>query len=66
MSGVQNNIVYYRIPALTTIKVKFNGETFFNNIIPVSQMGVITGVSVFKAGVLFDSQTGVPVQIRKY
>jgi hypothetical protein len=66
MSGVQNNIVYYRIPALTTIKVKFNGETFFNDIIPVSQMGVITGVSVYKAGVLFDPKTGIPVEISKH
>ena len=61
-----NNIVYYRIPSNTGVKVTFNSSVLFNDVFPVGQFGKVTGVSVYKAGVLFDPLTGVPVRILKY
>ena len=66
MGAVLNNVVYYRIPANANIEVTFKGERLFSDIFEVDQLGVITGVSVYKAGVLFDPVKGVPVKVVKY
>ncbi len=66
VSTALNNIIYYRIPADALVKITFNGKTLFSNLYPVSQLGTVTGISVYKAGVLFDPVTGVPVQLLKH
>lgn len=66
MGAVLNNVVYYRTPENATIEVLFNAESLYIDIFSVNQLGIITGVSVYKAGVLFDSVKGVPVKVIKY
>ncbi|RLD91281.1 MAG: hypothetical protein DRJ09_01595 [Bacteroidetes bacterium] len=66
MGAILNNVVYYRIPANAAIEVTFKDESLFKDIFEVKQLGVVSGVSVYKAGVIFDTQTGVPVKVRKY
>ena len=66
MAATVSNVIYYRIPAQATVSLIFNGKELFKDIYPVSQLGVVTGVSVSKAGVAFDPVTGVPNKIVKY
>ncbi len=66
MTATLSNVIYYRIPAQAVISLVYNGNELFKDIFPVSQLGVVTGVSVLKAGVEFDPATGVPVKIIKY
>jgi len=66
MDATLNNIVYYRIPAFATVVINFNGTNLFKDIFAVNQLGTITGVSVYKAGINFDPASGVPLKIIKY
>lgn len=66
MDATLNNIVYYRIPAFATVEINFNGTNLYKDIFAVNQLGTITGVSVYKAGIRFDPVSGVPVKIIKY
>jgi len=66
MDAILNNVVYYRTPANATINVTFKGKSLFKDVFEVNQLGVVSGVSVYKAGVLFDPEKGVPVKVVKY
>ncbi len=66
MAATVSNVIYYRIPAQATVSLIFNGKELFKDIYPVSQLGVVTGVSVSKAGVAFNPVTGVPNKVVKY
>ncbi len=66
MDAILNNIIYYRTPVNAIIDVTFDDKSLFKDIFPVDQLGVITGVSVYKAGVVFDKSKGVPVKIVKF
>lgn len=66
MDATLNNIVYYRIPAFATVLINFNGANLYKDIFAVNQLGTITGVSVYKAGITFDPESGVPLKIIKY
>ncbi len=66
MEVLLNNVIYYRTPVNTIIQINFDGKGLFKDIFPVDQLGTISGVSVYKAGVLFDTVKGVPVKIVKF
>jgi len=61
-----NNIVYYRIPAFANVVINFNESNMFKDIFPIAQLGTITGVSVYKTSIKFDSASGVPIEIVKH
>jgi len=66
VEALLNNVIYYRTPVNAIVQIDFNGENLFKDVFPVDQLGTISGVSVYKAGVLFDSAKGVPVKIVKF
>ena len=66
MGAAMSNVIFYRVPAQVSVTIEFEDAIFYNDIFSVSQLGVVTGVSVSKAGVIFDVNKGEPIEIRKY
>lgn len=52
------NNIYYRIPARSILKVTFNGDVYFNDMMPINQLGAVSTTSVSKAKLHFNPETG--------
>jgi hypothetical protein len=55
--------VYYRIPEITTIEVKYDGEILYRKNLPVSQLGAVAAAPLGKAKTQFDPETGTMTRI---
>ena len=60
-----SNIVYYRIPAQTFVKVSYKGDIFFNQLIPINQLGIVSTAHISKARLHFDPRSGSLISMVK-
>lgn len=54
----KTSVLYYRIPEMTQVMVKFQNQIFHNISVPVSQFGAVVPVSLNRTRIELDESTG--------